>query len=325
MDQVNIDTNNDKLKGLLKRCDTRLGKIEGNLAGLLTNCDEEIEQVERGLITLLENCDKEIEGVQEDHEQIRESLQNLRKKKKGKTLESLLIKPQYIKVFTTNITELLDTVRGHRQVFKELIDLAKKAGDPCQPDLSDYINAEFVCLTCERVTTNVIARLDGLCNYAYSLIPPQQIVTLPDAKQVCTLLGDTRRTLLPPKILGSAKELPESVARIHYQRPDGNYEGFKLHVWGDTTHEVTWPDGLALEDEDDYGAYWDVYLKENAAKVGFIVYKGDEKEPEIILDLGQHNREIWIQAGDDKIYKMPTPTTETSATRKIKEDSNYDL
>src|SRR5690606_39452883 len=74
--------------------------------------------------------------------------------------------------------------------------------------------------------------------------------------------------------------LPETVARIHYQRPDGAYEGWQLHVWEDTTESVTWTDGLPVTGVDDYGAYWDVGLQDGAERVGFIVHMGDVKRSE---------------------------------------------
>jgi pullulanase len=104
--------------------------------------------------------------------------------------------------------------------------------------------------------------------------------------------------------LSLAQDLPENIARIHYQRPDGAYDGFNLHVWEDTTDEVTWESGLEIAGEDDYGVYWDVNLAEGAEQVGFIIHKGDEKDPgpDMFLELATMGSEVWIVSGSDTIY-----------------------
>lgn len=118
-------------------------------------------------------------------------------------------------------------------------------------------------------------------------------------------------------LLAYAQELPETMARVHYQRPDTNYEGFSLHVWEDADETVSWANGLAITGSDDYGVYWDIKLKDNAARVGFIVHKGDEKDPgpDMFLVLSQHGREIWLQSGSDEIFssKPLEPVAEGSA------------
>jgi pullulanase len=126
-----------------------------------------------------------------------------------------------------------------------------------------------------------------------------------------------------------AQDLPENVARIHYQRPDGAYDGFKLHVWENTTDEVTWDAGLEIAGEDDYGVYWDVNLAENAERVGFIIHKGDEKDPgpDMFLVIAQHGREVWIKSGDETIYTSPPlgpPAEGTARVHYFRPDGIYD-
>ena len=102
----------------------------------------------------------------------------------------------------------------------------------------------------------------------------------------------------------TAQDLPDGTARVHYQRPDGAYEGFELHVWEDTTEEVTWEEGLEPDGEDDYGVYWDVALTADAETLGFIVHKGDEKDPgpDLFLDLTE-GREVWIVSGNETLFR----------------------
>ncbi len=99
---------------------------------------------------------------------------------------------------------------------------------------------------------------------------------------------------------------PDDTARIHYQRPDGQYEGWVLHVWEDTTDEVTWADGLAQTGSDAFGVYWDVHLKPDASRLGFIVHKGDQKDPgpDMFIDPGKEP-EVWLVSGSATIHKAP--------------------
>ena len=122
--------------------------------------------------------------------------------------------------------------------------------------------------------------------------------------------------------------LPDDVARIHYQRPDGDYDGWVLHVWEDTIEQVTWQSGLPISGFSDYGAYWDVRLAEDAARVGFIVHLGDLKDPgpDMFLRLDQHGREIWLQSGSDRILTerpLGAPAEGTARLHYHRPDGNY--
>ena len=105
-------------------------------------------------------------------------------------------------------------------------------------------------------------------------------------------------------LCAAQESLEDNTARIHYGRPDGIYEGFKLHVWEDTIESVTWEDGLDIAGEDDYGVYWDVRLTEGAERLGFIVHKGDQKDPgpDMFLNINELGNEAWILSGRDTIF-----------------------
>jgi pullulanase len=108
-------------------------------------------------------------------------------------------------------------------------------------------------------------------------------------------------------LLGASyAQLPDDTARIHYNRPDGDYEGWTLHVWEDTSELVTWEAGLAPTGESDFGLYWDVGLIEGAQTLGFIVHRGDDKDPgpDQFLNLTE-SREAWILSGDPTVYTTP--------------------
>ncbi|MFO8150778.1 MAG: pullulanase-type alpha-1,6-glucosidase [Trueperaceae bacterium] len=128
---------------------------------------------------------------------------------------------------------------------------------------------------------------------------------------------------------GEPPPLPDDVARVHYQRPDGDYSGWELHVWEDTVEQVTWQDGLPVTGTSDYGVYWDVRLAEGAARVGFIVHRGDEKDPgpDMFLRLDTHGREIWLVSGSDRILTsrpLGPPEAGTARLHYHRPDGAYD-
>ncbi len=107
----------------------------------------------------------------------------------------------------------------------------------------------------------------------------------------------------------NAQDVPENMARIHYTRPDTAFAEWTLHVWEDTTESVTWETGLEPTGEDDFGAYWDVGLQDDAEQLNFIVHKGDEKDPgpDMTLDVTE-SREAWVVSGDTVVYtSLPDP------------------
>ncbi len=111
-----------------------------------------------------------------------------------------------------------------------------------------------------------------------------------------------------------APPLGEGQARIHYHRPKGDYAGWGLHVWGDSSESVEWTSALPPTGRDGYGLYWDVGLTDEPTKVGFIVHKGDTKDPgaDMSLIVGDHGREIWFVSDYGDIH-MSIPDVSTLA------------
>ena len=118
------------------------------------------------------------------------------------------------------------------------------------------------------------------------------------ASLLCLLMG---------MAYGFAQSEPaEGTARVHYARPDGVYDGWTLHVWEDASESVTWETGLEPTGSDDFGVYWDVGVQDGGDLLGFIVHKGDEKDPgpDGFLDLTEA-REAWLVSGDETVYLTP--------------------
>ena len=103
-----------------------------------------------------------------------------------------------------------------------------------------------------------------------------------------------------------AADLPAGIARIHYHRPRADYAGWGLHAWEDAAVTVPWGSPLAPAGNDAYGTYWDVALKPDAKKLGFIVHKGDLKDPGVdqFLDVTKQ-REAWLVSGRADVSASP--------------------
>jgi len=104
--------------------------------------------------------------------------------------------------------------------------------------------------------------------------------------------------LLPTAPVATAQD----AATIHYHRPDGNYDGWGLHVWGAAAQETLWAEPLTPVGEDDFGVFWVVPLADDG-ELGFIIHRGDEKDPgpDQFLNLAA-GREAWIVSGMPDIY-----------------------
>ena len=104
---------------------------------------------------------------------------------------------------------------------------------------------------------------------------------------------------------------PEAgVARVHYLNPQGDLDDWVLHVWEDTIEQVTWDAGLPPTGAVPGGLYWDVRLATDPQRLGFIVHRGDEKDPgpDIFVDVSgagddaEAGIEVWLVSGSTTLY-----------------------
>lgn len=121
--------------------------------------------------------------------------------------------------------------------------------------------------------------------------------------------GQTAQSTLP--------EIAENTVRIHYHRPDGNYENYVLWLWNDTTwqSETQWPDGLARTGVSDYGAYYDVPVTPDATRLGMVVVdrtRGDAGKDggDKVFEMRDGVNRFWIRQGDDEVYTNPAYTSD---------------
>ncbi len=103
-----------------------------------------------------------------------------------------------------------------------------------------------------------------------------------------------------------------TLVRINYFRPAADYQGWGLHLWGDgldLPHEVSWRKPLEAKGQDNGLLYFEFHIRANAARIGFILHRGDEKNvsQDSWLIPARHGHEIWVVQGDPQIYTTPPP------------------
>src|SRR6267142_3159575 len=106
--------------------------------------------------------------------------------------------------------------------------------------------------------------------------------------------------------------IPAGHVRIHYFRPDGNYLGWAVYAFGDTTEDTANFNGgpVQVTGRDAFGAYFDVGVTSTAQNVGIIIHNGNTKEPgpnEFINPATQGN-EYWQFSGSNVLRTTQPPT-----------------
>ncbi|MFE7277691.1 pullulanase-type alpha-1,6-glucosidase [Streptomyces sp. NPDC057623] len=103
-------------------------------------------------------------------------------------------------------------------------------------------------------------------------------------------------------------------AVLHYQRADGNYDGWGLHVWTGAANPTDWSNPLKPVKTDSYGAVFEVPLTDGATSLSYILHKGDEKDlpTDQSLDLTASGHEVWLLSGQEK-YLLPQPAGSAAA------------
>lgn len=133
-----------------------------------------------------------------------------------------------------------------------------------------------------------------------------------------------------PKPVPTAGARPYAV--VHYNRPDGNYDGWNLYAWGDLAdgEGTSWPAGHPFTGRDAYGAFAYVRLKPGASDLGFIVEKNGVKDVDADrhLDLGATG-EVWLKQGDPTVRTAnpgptSTPPAGTAVIHYNRADGSYD-
>ncbi|WBB54024.1 pullulanase-type alpha-1,6-glucosidase [Verrucosispora sp. WMMD573] len=95
-----------------------------------------------------------------------------------------------------------------------------------------------------------------------------------------------------------APPVEEGTAVIHYHRPDGDYDGWGLHLWDGAATPTDWAKPMPPTRVDSFGAEFRVPLAEGATGLSYIIHRGDEKDlpQDQRLDFTEAGREVWLLA-----------------------------
>ncbi len=110
--------------------------------------------------------------------------------------------------------------------------------------------------------------------------------------------------------------IPSGDIRIHYFRPDGNYTGWTVYAFYDTTEPNDFPDGpVQVTGRDSFGAYFDVGVTATATNVGLILHNGNTKDPgpNQYVDPATQGNEFWELSGSDVLQTTQPPTGQDPA------------
>jgi pullulanase len=117
----------------------------------------------------------------------------------------------------------------------------------------------------------------------------------------------------PASLRGQAPPpIPANHVRIHYFRPDGNYLGWTVYAFGDTTEDTSNFNGgpVQVTGRDSFGAYFDVGVTTTAQNVGIIIHKGNTKDPgpNEFIDPATQGNEFWQLSGSNILHTAQPPT-----------------
>ncbi len=105
--------------------------------------------------------------------------------------------------------------------------------------------------------------------------------------------------------------IPGGDIRLHYFRPDGNYTGWTVYAYNDTTEPNNFGGGpVAVTGTDSFGAYFDVGVTTGATNVGLIFHAGNVKDSLLteFADPATQGNEYWELAGSGTLLTSRPPT-----------------
>jgi pullulanase len=110
--------------------------------------------------------------------------------------------------------------------------------------------------------------------------------------------------------------IPANHVRVHYFRPDGNYLGWTIYAFGDTTEDTSNFNGgpVQITGRDVFGAYFDVGVTSTAQNVGIIIHNGNTKDPgpNEFIDPATQGHEYWQLSGSNLLETTQPPTIQQS-------------
>ncbi|HEX6871910.1 MAG TPA: pullulanase-type alpha-1,6-glucosidase [Micromonosporaceae bacterium] len=129
-----------------------------------------------------------------------------------------------------------------------------------------------------------------------------------------------------PAVYPSRAAATRTVA-IHYGRPDGEYTGWGLHLWGDGLEPgagTDWSSPRPFDGVDAFGAYWNVPVGDPTKPVNFIIHKGDLKDPGPDQGVVPANQgEVWVRSGDVTLHRTRAAAEQVAVLHYRRPDGDY--
>ncbi len=150
-----------------------------------------------------------------------------------------------------------------------------------------------------------------------NLQPPDEPDPIPPIDQSICLATAPLSTVLSPVPTATGGGTSRAIdVKVRYNRADGQYDGWGLHVWqvneaGQYIADypgVTWGSPLVHAGTDAYGAYFQIeagkITNPAATGFGFIVHQGDTKDTDVDrLWSFQDGGELYLKSGDPTVYR----------------------
>ena len=172
-------------------------------------------------------------------------------------------------------------------------------------NVSEETKSGALLLTCDAPL--VINGAGNSCVVAPPIACPVGLVPN-DANDACVAPVDD--SLPAPSVMAG-----DNQAIIFYNRPDGEYDGYELHIWNngqcdaysdEQMEGITWTSGVVIAGVDsNYGAYYIVELRDGYSDCGnYIIHSGDDKEQggsDKLMDLSG-DRMNWVLSGVNETF-----------------------
>jgi len=119
----------------------------------------------------------------------------------------------------------------------------------------------------------------------------------------------------------------QGLVTIHYNRPDGQYTGWGLHLWGDAIADgvgTDWASPRPSDGIDGFGAYWTVPIKDASKPVNFVIHSGDNKDPGPDQALNPaETASVWINSGQANIFAQRCAADATAVLHYHRDAGDY--
>ncbi|MDH2424921.1 pullulanase-type alpha-1,6-glucosidase [Sphaerisporangium sp. TRM90804] len=126
----------------------------------------------------------------------------------------------------------------------------------------------------------------------------------------------------------ASRAAAQGYATVHYNRPDGQYDGWGLHLWGDGLADgagTDWATPRPPDGADSFGPFWKVPLKDATVPLNYIVHKGDTKDPgpdQSFTPAAQP--EAYVNSGEARVHPTRAAAENVAVVHYHRPDGNYD-